>query len=93
MHLNPMKTLTLSEFKKHPQAVARLTSRGERVRITNKGQPVWIVSSAPHPETPADIPEIERSAWIDAYLDELTGSHQASAPSISDLVLQSRGER
>ena len=93
MHLPIMKTLTLSEFKRSPKAVAKLTSRGERVQITSKGQPVWIVSSAPHSEAPADIPELERAAWIDAYLDELTSSPANLSPSISDLVLQSRGER
>jgi len=55
--------------------------------------PLSNFSPDPEHEDTEMLSELERTTWIDAYLDELTSSHINSAPSISDLVLQSRAER
>ncbi|HEV8541232.1 MAG TPA: hypothetical protein VGR78_02460 [Verrucomicrobiae bacterium] len=41
-----MKTITLRTLVRDPLLVKRLTRRGTRVQVTDRGRPLWFISSA-----------------------------------------------
>jgi hypothetical protein len=60
-----MKIISLRTLLRNPGKVKRITRAGKIVRVTDHGQPLWVIHPAP---LPAD--EIERAHAIDELLDE-----------------------
>src|SRR5688572_26406219 len=66
-----MKSVTLRTLLRNPATVKALTRRGEKVPITEKGEPLWTIYPAAPPTTEWDIDEDERIRAIDEILDEV----------------------
>lgn len=88
-----MKTLPLRELLRRPTVVKEITARGDSVHITDNGKALWVLmpDRSESPGHKAD--ETERAAWIDDYFAELSTSPITDGPSLSDLILESRGDR
>jgi hypothetical protein len=89
-----MKTLPLSTLVRNPKSVKKLTAQGHTVHITEKGKPLWVVSAEAATSVRADeSPESERARWIEDYFDELLNEPPSKGPSITKVLLESRGDR
>ncbi len=89
-----MKTLPLSTLVRNPKSVKKLTSQGHTVHITEKGKPLWVVSAEAANGVRADeSSDSERARWIDDYFDELLNEPPSKGPSITKVLLESRGDR
>jgi hypothetical protein len=62
-----MKTISLRTLVREPLKVKRMTRTGKPVRVTDNGQPLWIIQPAHDTETD----EAERRRAIDKILDEV----------------------
>ena len=88
-----MKTLPLRELLRRPTLVKQITAQGDRVRVTDNGKALWVVMPDAG-ELPVDEQdEAARSEWIEAYFDELMAVPAMVGPALSDLILESRGDR
>jgi len=83
-----MKSLPLSELRRRPSAVKKLTARGQSVQITERGKPLWIMQRA-EPANGTAAGEVDNS-WMDAELDAMLREPVAPV-SLSKLVHESRG--
>lgn len=82
-----MKSVTLRTLVREPRKIKKLTRAGNSVRVTDNGEPLWIL----HPAT-ADIndkDEERRIREIDALLDEIHRGPKSKF-SRSKLLLESR---
>jgi hypothetical protein len=80
-----MKTITLRTLVREPLKVKRITRTGKSVKVTDNGEPLWILQ--PANGTKAD--EAERRRAIDEVLDEVL-RQKPSKISLSKIVLESR---
>ena len=88
-----MKTLPLRELLRRPTLVKQITAKGDSVRVTDNGKALWVVMPDAG-ELPVDEQdEAARSEWIEAYFDELMAVPAMVGPALSDLILESRGDR
>lgn len=88
-----MKTIPLRDLLRQPSKVKALTAAGHAVRITDRGVPLWDISSAEHAD--ADAPSNAALAW-DPFLTELEAEvRQIDAPLLSatKLLIDERHER
>lgn len=79
-----MKTVTLKTLVRELCKVKQLTRAGEKVRVTDKGKPLWIIQAAAN-----DLNEADRIKAIDRILDEVL-AEKASTISTAQLVIASR---
>ncbi len=61
-----MKTITLRTLVREPRTIKRWTRAGQSVRVTDNGQPLWILQPAD-----ASPDERERCCATDEILDEV----------------------
>jgi hypothetical protein len=88
-----MKTLPLRELLRRPTLVKQITAQGDSVRVTDNGKALWVVMPDVG-ELPVDEgDEAARSEWIEGYFDELMEASDTAGPALSDLILESRGDR
>ena len=90
-----MKTLSLTELVRRPSAVKKATAKGQTVRITDKGKPLWVLMPdvPPQAAVPDDFKsDAERDAWLDGYLDELLAETPRKGKSLARMVLEDRGK-
>jgi hypothetical protein len=80
-----MKTITLRTLVREPVKVKRMTRTGKPVRVTDNGEPLWILQSAA--ATAAD--ETERRRAIEKLLNEVL-SEKPSRISAVRLLEESR---
>ena len=59
-----MKTVTFRTLMREPGKVKAMTQRGEKVQVTAKGKPLWMIQRAEE-----EINEEERIRAIDEILD------------------------
>jgi hypothetical protein len=87
-----MKSLPLSELRRRPSAVKKLTARGQSVQITERGKPLWIMQRAEPANGAAEV-EVDKS-WMDTYLDDLLKEPilPAGGGSLAEIVCESRGK-
>jgi len=85
-----MKTLPLRDLMRRPTTVKKLTAKGQSVRITDNGKPLWVLS----PDTTATEEDAEkekaRQAWMDEYFEELLASEPQPGKSAAQIVIESR---
>jgi len=65
-----MKTVTLRTLVREPRKVKRMTRLGQTVRVTDGGEPLWVLQ--PAGGTP--IAKTERRRAIEEILDEVLTS-------------------
>jgi hypothetical protein len=61
-----MRTVTLRTLLREPRKVKAITQRGEKVQVTDKGKPLWIIQNVEN-----DVAEAERVRAMDEILDEV----------------------
>jgi hypothetical protein len=79
-----MKSIPLRQFLREPITVKKITRGGQSVRITDHGQPLWILQPAL-----AKGGNPERAGAIDELLDEVLRGPVCS-PSLSKIVKDAR---
>jgi hypothetical protein len=79
-----MKTISLRTLVREPLKVKRMTRTGNRVQVTDNGEPLWIL----HPANDADD-EAERLRATDEILDEVL-CEKPSKISAAKLLEESR---
>ncbi len=79
-----MKTITLRTLLREPLKVKRMTRTGQPVRVTDAGQPLWILSPA-HSPIDAD----RRRRELEEELADVLRS-RGSRMALSTLILESR---
>jgi hypothetical protein len=79
-----MKTITLRTLVREPLKVKRWTRTGKSVRVTDSGEPLWILQPA---DTAPD--EHERRLGTDEILDEVLRGRQSKV-SAARLLEESR---
>lgn len=87
-----MKTIPLRDLLRQPSKVKALTAAGHAVRITDRGEPLWDISSAENAD--ADGGSSPALAW-EPILTELEAEvRQIDAPSLSaaKLMMNQRHE-
>jgi hypothetical protein len=62
-----MKTISLRTLVREPLKVKRMTRAGRPVRVTDNGEPLWIL----HPASGTATDEAERRQAIDEILNEV----------------------
>ena len=80
-----MKTIPLRQLVREPIKVKKWTRAGQVVRVTDNGQPLWVIQSA----SPRDEDEQERKRLIGELLDELLRQPKSSI-SLSRIIKESR---
>ena len=89
-----MKTLPLRDLVRKPTSVKKLTSRGQSVRITDNGKPLWIVQ----PDTTRNEEDEDGRKKISASWEEYWEEFLASVPepkrgkSAAQVLLDARGD-
>lgn len=86
-----MKTLALRELVRHPKDVKKLTARGESVRITDNGKPLWLLTPDQTDEDTSEAKEKARQEWLDKYFEDLLAEEPRTGVSTAEFVNQSRG--
>ena len=81
-----MKTVTLRTLVREPRKVKRMTRAGNPVRVTDNGEPLWILQPA-HGTEPADTQRRHRE--IEEALAEVLRGPKSKIP-LSKIVLESR---
>ena len=71
---------------RRPGEVKKLTARGQAVRITDRGDPLWII----HPIAAGEPVDTERDAAIERELDALLAEKRPKV-ALAKIVLDSRG--
>jgi hypothetical protein len=79
-----MKTITLRTLVREPLKVKRITRTGKPVKVTDNGEPLWIIQPA---VTAAD--EERRRREIEEELSEVLRGPRSKIP-LSKIVLASR---
>jgi hypothetical protein len=82
-----VKTVTLRTLMRDPLLVKRLTRRGTKVQVTERGRPLWFISAA---ETDNSEEEQADKAAIDAMFDEML-QEPVSPLSLSRIIKENRG--
>ena len=80
-----MKTVTLRTLVREPLKVKRITRTGKSVRVTDNGEPLWILQAAMGTDADADL----RRREIEAELAEVLRGPRSKIP-LSKIVLESR---
>ena len=80
-----METISLRTLVREPLKVKRITRTGRSVRVTDNGEPLWILQ----PAKKSEASEKKRIKAIDAILDELS-QEKPSKVSLSKIVLEAR---
>jgi hypothetical protein len=80
-----MKTVTLRTLVREPLKVKRITRTGKSVRVTDNGEPLWILQAA----AGTDADEALRRREIEAELAEVLSGPRSKLP-LSKIVLESR---
>lgn len=80
-----MKTVTLRTLVREPLKVKRITRAGKSVRVTDNGDPLWILQ----PAKATHAGEAERRRAVDEILDEVL-RQKPSKLSLSKIALASR---
>ena len=80
-----MKTITLRTLVREPIKVKRMTRAGQAVRVTDNGEPLWVLQAA----NGTAVGEAERRRAIDVILDEVL-SDKPSKISAARLLEESR---
>lgn len=70
---------------REPIKVKKWTRAGQKVQVTDNGQPLWVVQGVP----PSEEDEAERKRAINEVLDELLRQPKSSV-SLSRLIKESR---
>lgn len=85
--------MPLRDLMRRPKAVKKLTAAGKAVRITDNGQPLWVVM----PDlglNAEDNEEARTRGWEEHYADLLKQPlPKAIVPTLSQVVLEARGNR
>jgi hypothetical protein len=79
-----MKIVTLRMLMREPLKVKRMTRTGKPVKVTDNGQPLWIIQPAI-----TKVDEKLRRREIEAELAEVLRGPRSKIP-LSKLVLESR---
>ncbi|MBM3890563.1 MAG: hypothetical protein FJ388_15735 [Verrucomicrobia bacterium] len=79
-----MKTIPLRQLVREPVKVKRWTRGGQTVRVTDDGEPLWLIQ-----RDPEDHGHEERKEAVERDLDELLRQPQ-SRVSLSRLIKESR---
>lgn len=78
---------------RRPKAVKKLTAAGKTVRITDNGQPLWLVAPD-HGADADDNAEARARSWEEHYGDLLKQPRgKPILPSLSQVILEERGKR
>ena len=80
-----MKTITLRTLVREPIKVKRMTRAGQAVRVTDNGEPLWVLQAA----NGTAVGEAKRRRAIDEILDEVL-SDKPSKISAARLLEESR---
>ena len=80
-----MKTISLRTLLREPLKVKRMTRAGKPVRVTDQGEPLWILQTADR----TDTGEPERRRAIDGLFAEVLGG-RPSKISAARLLEESR---
>jgi hypothetical protein len=80
-----MKTITLRTLVREPLKVKRMTRAGQAVRVTDKGEPLWVLQAA----NGTTVTEAKRRRAIDEILDEVLND-KPSKISAGHLLEESR---
>ena len=86
-----MKTLPLRDLMRHPATVKTLTAKGQSVRITDNGKPLWVVSPAPDDSEDDAAREQARHDWMDKHLEELLAETPLTKVSVVQTLIDARG--
>ena len=85
--------MPLRDLLRRPKAVKKLTAAGKTVRITDNGQPLWVVM----PDLGAEVEDNEEArtrGWEAHYADLLKQRPgKPIVPTVSRVVLEARGNR
>ena len=89
-----MKTLPLQELVRRPAAVRKLTAKGQSVRVTHQGKPLWVLmpDTTPAPQEPVEESDTERAAWLDKFLGQLLAEPRWKGKSAPRMVIEERGQ-
>jgi hypothetical protein len=79
-----MKTITLRTLVREPRKVKCLTRAGNSVRVTDKGQPLWVIQPAV-----TEDDEARRQEELEKELAEVLLEPQSPMP-LSEIILASR---
>ena len=79
-----MKTIGLRQLLRAPRQVKRWTRAGQKVQVTDKGKPLWVIQPAASQEN-----EAARGRSIDELLDELLREPRSKI-SLSKILEESR---
>ena len=79
-----MKTITLRTLVREPLKVKRWTRRGAKVRVTDSGQPLWVIQAAEETED-----DLGRRQAVDQMLTEMLREPKSSV-SLSRILKESR---
>ena len=80
-----MKTIPLRRLLREPIKVKKWTRAGDVVRVTDNGQPLWVIQGV----APRKEDEAERKESIRQMLDEMLRQPKSSV-SLSRLIKESR---
>lgn len=84
-----MKTLPLTELMRRPQAVKKLTSKGQTVTITEQGKALWLLKAAESAQDLVSDDKAAGDAWLDAEMGRMLREPKTGV-SASQLILDSR---
>lgn len=85
--------MPLRDLVRRPKAVKKLTASGKAVRITDNGRPLWVVM-ADVGATAQDDDETRARLWEEHFEELLKTPLPAPLfPTLSQVVLQTRGDR
>ncbi|MDB6138531.1 MAG: hypothetical protein JWO94_1603 [Verrucomicrobiaceae bacterium] len=87
-----MKTLPLRELMRRPIEVKKLTAKGESVRITDNGKPLWVLTPDRDNDEADEAKEKARQEWMDGYFKDLLSQQPQTGKSVAEIVIDSRGE-
>jgi len=84
-----MKMLPLTELVRRPQAVKKLTARGQTVTITEEGKALWLLKAVESVQDSDSDGKAARDEWLDAEMD-LMLKEPKTGVSATQLILESR---
>lgn len=84
-----MKMLPLTELVRRPQAVKKLTARGQAVTITEEGKALWVLKAAESVQDSDSDDKVARDEWLDAEMDRMLKEPKTGV-SATQLILESR---
>ncbi|HBJ87885.1 MAG TPA: hypothetical protein DDZ88_29305 [Verrucomicrobiales bacterium] len=84
-----MKMLPLTELVSRPQAVKKLTARGQTVTITEEGKALWVLKAIESVQNSDSDDKAARDEWLDAEMDRMLKEAKTGV-SATQLILESR---